>query len=101
MPRMPRSLKGWKKKWFYVAPQDSDLPFSPRWVLPDTPRFCKGQAYFESLERHRMMLENLEPFVYDIDDILGDDVLDLADVKGTEGRDHLFTFFLTDLSLNV
>ncbi|XP_022865385.1 uncharacterized protein LOC111385241 [Olea europaea var. sylvestris] len=84
IPRMPSSLKGWKDKWFYAIPQDPDVPFSPRWGVPDTARFCGGQAYFESLERHRQMLEELEPLVYDLDDILGDDILELANMKGIE-----------------
>ncbi|XP_022899223.1 uncharacterized protein LOC111412517 [Olea europaea var. sylvestris] len=84
IPRMPSSLKGWKDKWFYAIPQDLDVPFSPRWGVPDTARFCGGQAYFESLERHRQMLEELEPLVYDLDDILGDDILELANMKGIE-----------------
>lgn len=32
------------------------------------------------------MLEDLKPLVYDLDDILEDDILNLASVKGLEGR---------------
>lgn len=86
------SLKEWKERWFCVVPQDIDLPFNSQWGLPDTSRFCEGQAYFECLERDRQMLENPKPLVFDIDDILRDDVIDRADIKGVEGRTWLFLF---------
>lgn len=87
IPKMPSSLKGWKQRYFFIHPQDPDHPFGPRWTIPDTPRFNEGQAYFEVLERDRQSLEDLEPLCYDLDDMLGDDILDLANVRGLEGRD--------------
>lgn len=75
---MPSSFKGWKEKWFYVMPQDLDLSFSPWWGLQDT-----------AVTRDRQMLENLEPLVYDINDIL-----DRAHNKGIEGRTCTFIIFL-------
>lgn len=43
-------------------------------------------------ERDRQMLEDLGPLVPNMKDILGDEVLDLLDIRGVKGRHYSLNF---------
>lgn len=93
VPRMASSLKGWRVGWFYVVAQEPDLPFWPDWGIPDAEKFCEGQVYPDVLEEHRRMLVGLSPLFSTMKEI-GEEVIDLADIRGVEGRDvPLLLFF--------
>ncbi|XP_022858646.1 uncharacterized protein LOC111379498 [Olea europaea var. sylvestris] len=64
--------------------QEPDLPFWPDWGIPDAEKFCEGQVYPDVLEEHRRMLVGLSPLFSTMKEI-GEEVLDLADIRGVEG----------------